>query len=171
MKSNYSSQVVYREVQYFRQIWIWLTILFIAGLSWYALIIQLGLGRPFGDKPMPDSVLIVFWLIFGIGLPVAAFYSRLITEVRGDGVYFRYVPFHFSFRQIPFADMIQFEARTYRPLREFGGWGIRLNFKGGRAYTVSGNQGVQFKLTGGRQILIGSQHPQVLAQAIEKNAK
>lgn len=120
---------------------------------------------------MPDSVLIVFWLVFGLGLPAAAIFSRLITEVRDDGVYFRYVPFHFSFRQIPFSNVEKFEARTYRPLKEYGGWGIRFNFKGGRAYTVSGNQGVQFELTDGRQILIGSQQPQVLAQAIIESAK
>lgn len=160
-----STPPIFREEQPFRQVWFWLVILFTAGLFWYALISQIFLNRPFGNKPAPDALLIIFWLVFGLGLPVAAFYTRLITEVRGDGLYIRFIPFHRSFRKIPFADIQQAETRTYRPIREYGGWGIRFG-PHGRAYNVSGNRGVQLVLAGGKRLLIGSQQPDALLQAI-----
>ncbi len=170
MKTDYSPDIAFREVQYFRQIWIWLVILFIAGLMWYTVISRL-VGRPLGDEPMPAAMLIIFWLLFGIGLPLIAFYARLITEVRNDGVYFRYIPFHFSFRRILFSEIKNYTVRTYRPLWEYGGWGIRYNLRGGWAYNVSGNRGVQFELINGRRILLGSQQPEALAQAIAGQIK
>jgi hypothetical protein len=160
-----AQQHLYREVQQFRQIWLWLVILAIAGLMWYALISQLILQYPLGNNPIPDGWLILFWLLFGIGLPCLFFFSKLITEVREDGLYLRFVPFHFSFHKIPFEQLKQYEARTYRPIWEYGGWGIRYGPKG-RAYNVSGNRGVQLELAGGKRLLIGSQHPDELQQAI-----
>ncbi len=38
--------------------------------------------------------------------------------------------------------MNEFYARKYRPIREYGGWGIRYGWNG-RAYSTSGNEGVQ----------------------------
>ena len=77
-----AQQPIFREVQRFRQPWIWLIVLGVAGLMWYAFFTQLFLQRPFGTNPMPDFWLIIFWLIFGLGLPGAIFFSRLITEGR-----------------------------------------------------------------------------------------
>ncbi|MCL6629547.1 MAG: DUF6141 family protein, partial [Armatimonadetes bacterium] len=102
------------------------------------------------------------------------YYSKLITEVRGDGIYIRYVPFHRSYRRFLFSEIQSWEPRTYSPIGEYGGWGIRWGRGGGidnLAYNVSGNQGVQLVLKNGKRILIGSQKPQELAQAIESAAR
>lgn len=155
----------YREVQRVRETWPWIVGISLAGLIWYAAIAQVLLHRPFGNSPLPDAPLVVFYLIIGIGLPALLLFSRLITEVRGDGIYIRYVPFHRSFRRIPFKDLKRCEVRTYRPLVEYGGWGIRFGLKG-KAYNVSGNRGVQLELANGKRLLIGSQRPEELWQAI-----
>jgi len=160
-------QPIYREVQPFRQFWVWLIILGIAGLMWYALITQLLLQRPFGSNPMPDPVLVIFWLIFGIGFPVGAFSSRLITEVRADGIYIRFFPFHTAFRKTAFDQIQRCYVRTYSPILEYGGWGIRFGRRG-RAYNVSGNRGLQVELVDGRRLLIGSQQPDELLRVIEQ---
>ncbi len=68
--------------------------------------------------------------------------------------------------QHPLADIEKVEARTYKPLREYGGWGIR-GLANHRAYNVSGSQGVELTLRDGRRILIGSQKAQELALAIQ----
>ena len=161
-------EVVFREVQTFRQVWIWVIVVALASLMWYTLVQQLLLGSPVGENPMPDLVLVIFWLVFGIGLPALFVFSRLVTEVRNDGIYIRYIPFHRSFRRIGFEQLRRYEVRTYRPLAEYGGWGIRYGFKGkGRAYNVSGNRGVQIELSNGKRLLIGSQRPEDLVRAIE----
>jgi hypothetical protein len=60
----------------------------------------------------------------------------------------------------------EYYARVYRPILEYGGWGIRCGFKGARAYNVSGNKGVQLILQNGKRLLIGSQKPDELVEAI-----
>ncbi|MCS6775528.1 MAG: DUF6141 family protein [Chloroherpetonaceae bacterium] len=89
---------------------------------------------------------------------------RLITEVRDDGLYVRLLPF--GFRRIPFEDITSATVRRYRPLLEYGGWGIRYG-REGMAYNASGNRGVQLVLHSGQRILIGSQQPEELLIAIE----
>ena len=157
---------IYREVQKFRQVWIWVVVLAIAGLQWYAAVEQLLLKRPFGDNPMPDILLAVYLVIFGIAMPTLFFFSQLVTEVRDDGIYIRFFPFHKAFRRIAFTEVKQCKVRTYHPIREYGGWGIRVRCKG-KAYNVSGNRGVQIELLNGNRLLIGSQRAEELLRAIQ----
>jgi len=90
---------------------------------------------------------------------------RLITEVRPGGLYLRFYPLRW--RAIPYAHIKSCQARTYRPIREYGGWGIRFGFKG-NTYNVSGNRGVQLEFYKGRPLLIGSQRSDELAAAINQ---
>jgi hypothetical protein len=156
---------IYREVQQVRQIWVWLIILFLTGLIWYGFIIQVVMHRPFGTNPAPNIVLIIFWFIFGIGFPLLLPFTKLITEVRNDGIYIKLFPFHWSFRKIAFKELKFYEVRTYHPIREYGGWGIRKG-RQGMAYNMSGNKGVQLELYNNKRLLIGSQLPEELFQAI-----
>lgn len=155
----------YREVQRFRQIWLWAVVLAIAGLQWYAAVEQFLFKRPFGDNPMRDIPLAIYWVIFGIGLPALLFFSQLITEVLDDGIYIRFSPFHWTFRRIAFTEIKQCKVQTYNPIRDYGGWGVRIRYKG-KAYNVSGDRGVQIELTNGDRLLIGSQRAVELWQAI-----
>ncbi|MCA9870553.1 MAG: hypothetical protein KC487_09290, partial [Anaerolineae bacterium] len=68
-KQNGNQPVLFREEQRFRQSWIWLLILFVAGLQWWGFIQQIIFGQPWGDNPAPDWMMILFWLLFGIGMP------------------------------------------------------------------------------------------------------
>jgi hypothetical protein len=156
---------LYRETQHFRQLWLWVLVLFISLLSLYGLVQQLFLGTPLGNNPAPDTVLVIIAVVFGLMLPVFLYKTNLTTEVHSDGLYIRFFPFHLSFHRIALEDIKEFEARTYRPLRDYGGWGIRYG-RQGKAYNVSGNRGVQLVLSDGKQLLIGSQKPDELAEAL-----
>ena len=157
---------VFREEQRFQQVWVWFIVLGLAALIWYSAIRQIILRRPYGTRPAPDTLLIIFWLLFGIGLPALILSARLITEVRNDGIYIRFVPFHFSFHKIAFEELKSFEVRKYNALREYGGWGIRYGPQG-KAYNVGGNRGVQLELVDGKRILIGSQRPEEFLAALQ----
>ena len=157
---------IYREVQRFRQVWLWALVLAIAGLQLYAVVEQLLFKRPFGDNPMQDIPLIIYWVIFGVGLPALLFSSQLIIEVCNDGIYIRFSPFHRTFRRIAFTEIKQCEVQTYRPIRDYGGWGIRVRCKG-KAYNVSGDRGVQIELINGDQLLIGSQQAEEFWRSIQ----
>ncbi len=153
----------YREEQRFRQWWIWLLIGFLAALQWWGFVQQILLGQPWGDRPAPDWMMILFWLAFGIGMPVFFLYLRLTVMVTDGTIDIHFRPL--TRRRIPVADVAHVEARTYSPLREYGGWGIR-GLGSNRAYNVSGDQGVELTLFDGHKVLIGSQRAEELAQAI-----
>ncbi|MFC7029281.1 hypothetical protein ACFQJ5_19330 [Halomicroarcula sp. GCM10025324] len=103
-----------------------------------------------------------------VGAVAGLVYSlRLHTEVRADGIYLKMWPLHWSFRRILWSEIERYEATQYKPLREFGGWGIRWA-PGKVAYNVSGNRGVWIERTNGRDVLVGSQHPEEFVGAIDE---
>jgi len=165
MATETHDDVLFREVQHFRQPWLWLLVLGVSAVTLYAMVQQIFLGKPFGDNPASDAVLIVIVVVFGFCFPLLFYLLHLKTEVRGDGLYYRFFPFHLSVQRIPLEDLKSFEARTYSPLREYGGWGIRWG-AGGKAYNVAGKRGVQLELAGGQRITIGSRRAQELADAL-----
>jgi hypothetical protein len=161
----------FREVQQFRQTWVWVLVLpislFLIVLFGYGMIKQLIFGHPWGSKPLSNTALAIMgpvWILFGIGLAYLFYCMKLVTEVRSDALYIRFFPL--THQRITFEDITRYEVRTYNPMREFGGWGIRYR-RGGKAYNVSGNRGLQLELANGKRLLIGSQRPEELAQAIE----
>jgi hypothetical protein len=160
-----SEHPLYRETQYFRQPWIWALVLCISLISIYGAVQQLILGKPFGSNPAPDTVMVIIAVIIGLGLPAFMFMTNLKTEVLEDGLHIRFFPIHLSFHKIAIEDIKEFQARTYSPIKEYGGWGIRYG-RNGKAYNVSGNRGVQLKLINGKQLLIGSQKPEELTEAL-----
>lgn len=62
-------------------------------------------------------------------------------------------------------------VRQYRPILDYGGWGIRWAPGKGWAYTVRGNLGVQLELSDGKRLLVGSQSPEGLVLMISKTMK
>jgi hypothetical protein len=169
----------FREEQRFRQVWIWLLTLPVCvgliGFFCWAIVEQLVLGRPVGSQPMPNFMLLIIgplFIMLAAGLLWMMVVACLVTEVRDDGIYIRFYPFHRVFHGFLWDEIESFEARTYRPVLDYGGWGIR-NGSGGKVYNVSGNRGLQLDLGGGRwgSVLIGSQRPEELATAVESARK
>ena len=60
------------------------------------------------------------------------------------------------------------EVVTYRPIADFGCWGISFGRDGERALIARGNRGVRLVLNDGTKLLIGSQRPEALARALEQ---
>ncbi len=156
---------LYREVQYFRQLWLWILVLSISLIAIWGMVQQLFLGKPFGNNPAPDAILIVVVIIFGFGFPYAFYKMSLTTEVSSDGIYYRFFPFQLSFHKIRLEDLAKYEVRTYSPIKDYGGWGIRYGRRD-KAYNVSGNRGVQLEFLNGDRLLFGSQQPEEFAKAL-----
>ncbi len=138
----------------------------------YAMFQQLVVGKPFGGDPMSDTVLFffgLFYVLLGLALILLFYKGRLITEVRPDGLFVKFDPFHRHFKHYRVDDLAECEAVTYRPIRDFGGWGIRVG-RGGWAYNVSGNRGVQLRFKSGKRLMIGSKRPEALLEAIQSIA-
>ena len=154
---------IYSETQRSRQSWLFLVIVLLALMGWGLFIQQIVRGKPFGDNPLPDWGVILVAVLLGIVLPGFFLWFKLETTVYSDRVEIRMAPFaHRVFRP---SEIASATARTYRPMREYGGWGIR-GWGANKAYNMSGDQGVQLVLTNGNRVLIG-QRPHELETAID----
>lgn len=68
-------------------------------------------------------------------------------------------------KMVPFDSIVSLESVRYRPLVEFGGWGVRGAGKK-KAWTARGDRAVVIGLEEGRRLYVGSDHPQRLEDAI-----
>jgi len=89
---------------------------------------------------------------------------KMTTTVSGEGV--RVQTLYFISRLVRFDEIERADATEYRPLLDYGGWGLRISPKG-KAYNMRGNRGVQLHLKNGGRVLIGSQRAQELEAAIK----
>ena len=153
---------VFEERQRFRQPALWLTLVGVFGAAeLIALVAWLDTGS--------RAALIALIAAGAAEAAVIALFAVMSMRVRvySDAVSIDLLPFYR--RRIPLRDIRIAHPSTYRPIREFGGWGIRFSLAdGGRAYNVSGNGGVQLEMASGDRILIGSQRAQEVADAINR---
>src|SRR5688572_605652 len=134
--------ILFKEVQRFKQVWLWLLIGGIALVFWAGFFSQVIFEQPFSDNPITDLSLTISTAIMGILFPYFFYYMHLKTNVTPDGIYVRFYPFHIKDVFIPVSKIATAEAVKYNPILDYGGWGIRWSFNG-KAYNVSGNKGVQ----------------------------
>jgi hypothetical protein len=95
-------------------------------------------------------------------------FLRMTTEVTATHgrVWFGWVP---TYRRVfAIADVQRLEVISYRPIADYGGWGIRWGRDGERVLSARGDRGVRLDLADGTRLLIGSQRPEVLASALER---
>jgi hypothetical protein len=161
------SKAYFKEEQKFRQPWLIIFLILVSILLWIGIIERIFFVHKEVNRPAPDYMIILIWIAFGIGLPIFFFSIKLITEVRNDGIYLRFFPLHRKFKVYPYDEIEKYEVRTYRPIYEYGGWGIRYGFKG-RAYNVYGNKGIQLIFKNKKRLLIGSQKAEEFYNAIRK---
>ncbi len=163
---NIERKILFREVQRFSQIWVWILVLGVTALAWYGAVQQLILKIPFGNNPASDSLMLVIWLIFGIGFPLFFLSNKMITEVSEDGIYVRFLPIHRSFHKYAFKELKSYTVKSYSPVKDYGGWGIRFSAKG-KAFNIKGNRGILLEFYNNKKLMIGSQRSEELATAIE----
>ena len=164
------NNIIFHEEQQFRQVWVWIFIIFPTIIIWYITIQELLFNNPVGNSNASKEMIFVFWIGFGILFPLLFYKLKLITNVRQDGLYVKFAPFHFSFKKIQLDNLKRHYVRVYNPIREYGGWGIKYG-KMGKVYNVSGNRGMQLEFTDRKGLLIGSQKSEQLDSAIEQYLK
>ncbi|MBL8796892.1 MAG: hypothetical protein JNM56_23525 [Planctomycetia bacterium] len=155
--------VYFEEEQSFSPCWFWLTL----GASLLVLLAAFGPAYLAGQPAPVEAMAVSAGVVALMQLLVAAllFGMKLRVAVDGERLHVRFTPF--VDRSISLAEIRSWEPRTYQPIVEYGGWGIRYGLFGkGQAYNTRGNRGVQLELNDGSRLLIGSQRAEELAQAI-----
>jgi hypothetical protein len=155
-------RILFEEKQKFTQKWLWLILLGVNSLFFYAFLSQVFFDRPFGNDPVSNTGLGII-LAANLFLTLIFMSFRLDTKVQEDGIYVRFFPIHLNFRHFSWEEIKSAKLRKYSAIREYGGWGIRYSFgKSGKAYNTSGNNGLQLELKNGQKLLIGTQHPETV---------
>ena len=145
---------IYTESQRFRQWWLWLLV-FISPAVFLLILFNILI---FEDGIQQSSIVImVIGTMVSLAIPAFLWHTGLDTEVGRSGIRFKFRPFHRKWVEYKFNEIKKAEACIYRPLMDYGGWGIRYGRKGkGKAYSVSGNSGVLLTFNNNKKILIGS---------------
>ena len=141
----------FKELQKFNQWWLWVVLLIFPILS-------------FGNYD--GAGINIYYVFIGILIPSFFYFLQLRTEVNKQGFFYQFFPIHFSNHKISFEEIESVECVLYKPIKDYGGWGIKFGFKA-KAYTTSGNQGVMIKLKSGKNLLFGSQKNKELEKILK----
>jgi hypothetical protein len=88
---------------------------------------------------------------------------RMQTTVTPEAVTVRYG--FLGLVRVPLREIARAEAVVYRPVRDYGGWGLR-GLGSRRAVNARGNRGVRLTRRDGSTLLVGSQEPRRLLAAL-----
>ena len=158
-------KLVFKEEQKFTQWWLWILLSGIGLIPIYGIYKQLILGEKFGDNPMPDIGLIIFFLIvFGIIAFIGS--MKLTTEIDQNDIKIHFYPLlkkQFKWNEVKHAEVVNYGF--------VGGWGVRFWPKYGTIYNIKGNIGLAFELLNGKKFVIGTQKENDLNFFLDKLKK
>ena len=168
-------RLIFKEEQSFRQSFVpWLmlaTLLFMTGGFVVSFYQQLYLGNTSGNAKSDNELIWGSIISFAVMSVVFLFIlsRKLITEIWTDGIRYRFSPFVRKTKHIPVNEIVSAEVARYKPLIEFGGWGVRKRiFSRKTAYNISGNVGLRLNLKNGSQVLFGTRKENEMRRAVEK---
>ena len=167
-------RVLFTEEQRFTQKWLWVLLIGATLISIVPTIIgiysQEILKKPWGNNPAETGILyliLLFELVIMGGIILLIYKIRLKVEIKTESLWFSFPPLARKWKCIKKEEIARFETRTYRPVAEYGGWGIKGSNKN-KAYNISGNVGLQLYLKNGRKILFGTQEGPAMEYAMRK---
>ena len=159
---NNNKQILFSEVQRFRQGWLWVLLITSSVVS----IVLFTVTMIEEKKPLQEVLLFGSLIFFITLINIGAFYFvRFETYVTTQGINYRWWPFFQKFSTINWNDIGQAAVRNY-PYFKIG-YHRRKGF--GNVHNVAGGKGVQLTLKNGNKIFIGSQKILAFHHSIEKS--
>ncbi len=147
----------------------------VSALFIWGLVQQVVLGKTFGDQPMSDGGLLaatILVLVFTVGMLWLFWNSRVELVLDEEGLRVRFAPWSGE-RRVKWSELKAWRMGQYHPLWDFGGKGMHWTRKG-LAFAVKGRDGLALEFTstrkGSKQMLIGTQDPRGLREAMERMA-
>jgi hypothetical protein len=168
LQENYRYQNEHLLLYYVeKQVPAWLYVLALAMIVWViALLINLHhIINPFLDGFIPAIVCAIVGCTF-LSLAITGFWITVDEQF----VRVRLGTFRIPVLRIKLQDIQAVETVKFRPIRDFGGWGIRCGKDGTWAYFMSGDSGVKITTDAGIKYILGSDIPERLAEVIRRKA-
>lgn len=163
-------KVLYREEQRFTQWWRWLLVLSACTIPIVIIATELTISSDNTAEEVTTLLVVLCFVALFEAVLIWLFWSmKLIIEINETGIRFKYPPVIRKWRIIKKSEVQSFEVRQYKPIAEYGGWGIKVKFRNsGIAYNVKGNIGLQLYLKNGKKLLLGTQRKQAIDYAMCK---
>lgn len=162
-----NKEILFEEKQKFNQWFIMLIFFAVNAFFIYGIFIQIIEKQQFGRKPTSDGLLILSTIV-SVLITILLMNIRLYTQIKKDGIYVKFFPFHLSFKYYSWEQISKAFIREYKPLLEYGGWGLRIGLWGnGKALNVSGNKGLQLEFFDKNKLLIGTNKPEELKEILK----
>jgi hypothetical protein len=147
---------VFKEEQRFKQTWL-IVLLAVSILVSVAVITKEYVEE---NSKMTTNEFVL--TLIGIAISVAfIFFFKLKTNIDEKGIQYQFSPFHLKMKLIKWEEIKKAQVRTYDPISEYGGWGIKggsfWNKEKGKCVNISGDIGIQVEFKNGKKLLIGTQ--------------
>lgn len=158
-------ELIFSEVQRFRDTWLWPALLapaIVAALFVSYVMVEAVFLDDDGIIARDAVALgICFYVLKGVGVLVVALYAaRLEIEVRTAGLYIRLAPFQRKPRHVSNEQLRQAVIRR----------AARQRRKGWRLYGMKGKEAVELATPAGDRLIIGTEQPAALAEALLSRA-
>jgi hypothetical protein len=153
-KTAGETKILFEEIQQFTKASVRDFIKVLFGIVFIALIVSLLLQK--GRMTDYNRLLIIILPLLLVSNFILG--SKLIMQIRTDGIYVRFPPWQSKFSIYSWTDVAEIFVRDYGTMREFMGWGIRYA-PGKMGYIVAGNTCIEIVLKNGNKVLITTQRP------------
>jgi hypothetical protein len=151
-KTGSETEILFEEIQQFTKASVRDFIKVLFGIVFIALIVSLILQK--GKMTDYNRLLIIILPLLLVANFILA--SKLIMQIRTDGIYVRFPPWQSKFSIYNWTDVAEIFVRDYGTMREFMGWGIRYA-PGKMGYIVAGNSCIEIVFKNGNKVLITTQ--------------
>ena len=161
---------VFKEEQRFKQTW------FIVVLAVSILVSVAVIAKEYVEENSKMTTNEFVLTLIGIAISVAfIFFFKLKTRIDEKGIQYQFSPFHLKMKLMKWEAIKGAEVRTYDPISEYGGWGLKggllCNKEKGKCVNISGNIGIQVALKNGKKLLIGTQKKEEAKQVLKTHHK
>lgn len=152
--------MTFNEIQRFRNTWFW----FAVAVGAFILIANMLVFKETLSNTSPAIYFLM--LVSVLGASLIFWFMKLNTHIDSTGISVKFFVIFQSKNEWKWGEIQRAYVREYKPLLEYGGWGIRYSWRNGRAYNVQGKTGLQLELKNGKKILIGTQQKEELNRVL-----
>lgn len=164
------SKVYFEESQKFTQWWAWMLLgsglLLFVGIAFAGVYVQLINGKPFGNNPMSDTGVVIFFtisILFSVAMIFLQRSFHLETKVDRFGISYRFFPLIRKWHTI-YSEQVQSWEVTRKCVFNYGvHYGINS-----KTLNIRGNTQLALTLSSGKKIYLGTQQPDQLSQAMQR---
>ena len=162
-------KIYFQEVQRFSQIWVWVFLLVTFFLVSEVIVGGILLGESVENSSYSNETIALIFVVAFSAMFWLLIKMKLEVKVTDEGIVYRFFPIILKEKIVKRNLIESYEIRKYRPILEYGGYGIKVGFdKSGKAFNMKGNIGMQLYLKDGKKILFGTQRAEAFKYAIEK---